>query len=153
MAAPAGAATFASGLNLTMTPFAGESNQVILSLTTSGPDTFWVVTRDNAGAAPVSAGSSCTQQTAAAQVRCEITGIANLLLGDGNDKVTKTANGHGAILNGEAGADTLVVLDNAAATLERRARQRLPGGGPRPPATRSAATRATISSRPAPAPT
>jgi hypothetical protein len=117
VAAPAGAATFTSGLNLTMTPFAGESNQIILSLTTSGGDTFWVVTRDNAGAAPVSAGSSCTQQTAGAVVRCEITGIASLSLGDGNDKVTKTANGHGAILNGETGADTLVVLDTAAATL------------------------------------
>ncbi|MDA0163529.1 MopE-related protein [Solirubrobacter ginsenosidimutans] len=116
-AAPAGAATFASGLNLTMTPFAGESNQLILGLTTSGADTFWVVTRENTGAAPVNAGSSCTQVTTNAQVRCEITGIASLSLGDGDDRVTKTANGHGAIINGESGADTLVVRDTAAATL------------------------------------
>jgi Ca2+-binding RTX toxin-like protein len=116
MAAPAGAATFTSGLNLTMSPFAGESNQVLLGLTTVGADTFWVVTRENANAAPVTAGSSCLQQSAG-QIRCEITGIANLSLGDGDDKVTKTANGHGAIINGESGADTLVVRDTAAATL------------------------------------
>ena len=47
---------------------------MILGLTTSGQDTFWVVTRENPAAAPVNAGSSCTQQTAGAVARCEITG-------------------------------------------------------------------------------
>jgi hypothetical protein len=85
-AAPAGAATFsASGLSLTMTPLAGESNQVIGGLTTVGAGTLWLVTRDNAAAAPVGAGSFCTQVSANVQVRCEITGTSNLSLGDGDD--------------------------------------------------------------------
>ena len=76
------------------------------------------MTRDNAGAAPVSAGSSCTQQTADAQVRCEITGIVNFSLGDGNDKVTKTANGHGGDRStARPGPTRWSSLDNAAATL------------------------------------
>ena len=74
VAAPAGAATYSvPGTTLAVAPLAGEANQVILDL--SGGD--WRVTRDNAAAAPVVAGSFCTQITANAQVRCDISGTAN----------------------------------------------------------------------------
>jgi Ca2+-binding RTX toxin-like protein len=114
VAPPAGAATYSvPGTTLAVAPLAGEANQVILDL--SGGD--WRVTRDNAAAAPVVAGSFCTQLTAGAQVRCGISGTVNFSLGDGNDKVTKQTPGHGGTLNGEAGNDTLVSLDTTVANL------------------------------------
>jgi hypothetical protein len=118
VAAPADAATYsASGLSLTVAPLAGEANQVILGVTTVGADTFWVVTRENAAAAPVSAGSFCKSVSASAEIRCEINGTANLSLGDGDDRVTKITPGHGGTINGEAGADTLLARDNTVANL------------------------------------
>jgi hypothetical protein len=46
VAAPAGAATYsASGTSLTVSPLAGEANRVVLQTTTSGADTFWLVTQ------------------------------------------------------------------------------------------------------------
>jgi hypothetical protein len=112
--APAGAATYSvPGTTLSVAPLPGEANQVTLELANGD----WRVTRENAAAAPVIAGSFCSQLTANAQVRCDISGTVNFSLGDGNDKVTKITPGHGGTLNGDAGNDTLVVLDNTVANL------------------------------------
>jgi hypothetical protein len=113
-AVPAGAATYSvPGTTLSVAPLAGEANQVILEIANGD----WRVTRDNAAAAPVVAGSFCSQLTANASVRCDISGTVNFSLGDGNDKVTKITPGHGGTLNGDAGNDTLVSLDTTVANL------------------------------------
>jgi Ca2+-binding RTX toxin-like protein len=114
VAAPAGAATYSvPGTTLAVAPLPGEANQVVLDLAAGD----WRVTRDNAAAAPVIAGSFCSQLTANAQVRCDISGTVNFSLGDGNDRVTKNTPGHGGTISGDAGDDTLVSLDNAVANL------------------------------------
>src|SRR5690349_7524232 len=114
LAAPAGAATYSvPGTTLSVAPLAGEANQVLVEIVNGD----WRVTRDNAAAAPVAAGSFCSQLTANVQVRCDISGTVNFSLGDGNDKVTKITPGHGGAINGDAGNDTLVALDNAVANL------------------------------------
>jgi hypothetical protein len=114
IAAPAGAATYSvPGTTLSVAPLAGEANQVLVEIANGD----WRVTRDNAAAAPVVAGSFCTQLSANAQVRCDISGTMSFSLGDGNDKVTKITPGHGGTINGDAGNDTLVAMDNSVANL------------------------------------